>query len=216
MILNFSSFLKTLKDNYIRSFTATAVSFLLSFPSFGQADSDCELRKDEEGIKIYSCKSGQSKYKVIKADFTVNTTLSEFAQVMLDIDQYTTWQYNTVKSRVIKKINEHEVVYYTEISAPWPLNNRDVTVHLTITTDHTKKLVVSSRSVEGYIPKKENTVRVPMSNATWVVTAESDTRLRVNYTLQVEPGGSVSPWMINMVSDEGPFESFRDLRKRFK
>lgn len=188
--------------------------FLSSAGLFAQAD--CELRKDQEGIKIYACKLPQSKYRMIKAEFIVNASLNDFATVMLDIENYIHWQYKTVKSHVVKKINENELIYYTEIGAPWPMSNRDVTVHLKLVHDaHLKKLTVSSKSVEGYLPEKENMVRVPMSKATWVVTEQSQVKLKIDYTLEVEPGGSVSPWMLNMVSDEGPFESFRDLRKRF-
>jgi len=178
--------------------------------------SDCELRKNEEGIKVYACKSDGTKYKTIKAEFTVDGTLNDFAAVMLDIENYTHWQYKTVKSHVIKKISDNELIYYTEIGAPWPMSNRDVTVQLKVIHDvHAKKMTISSRSVEGYLPERENKVRVPMSRALWIVTVEPDSKLRIDYTLNVEPGGTVSPWMLNMVSDEGPFESFRELRKRF-
>jgi len=199
---------------FLRVFGLPTLFFLSSGSSFAQ--DDCELRKDQEGIKIYACKSPQSKYRTIKAEFEVNASLNDFAAVMLDIDKYIHWQYKTVKSHVVKKIDENELVYYTEIGAPWPMSNRDVTVHLKLVRDvPAKKMTITSKSVEGYLPEKENMVRVPMSNATWVVTALSEMKSKVNYRLEVEPGGSVSPWMLNMVSDEGPFESFRDLRKMF-
>ena len=187
--------------------------FFLTSVTFAQ--SDCELRKDQEGIKIYACKSLESDIKSIKAEFTIDGTLNEFATVILDIKNYTHWQYKTVKANIVKKISDNELVYYTEVAAPCPLTNRDVTVHLTMTRDpKAKKIIVSTKSVDGYLPEKENTVRVPMSRATWIVSEESESKLKVNYALQVEPGGSISPWMINMVSDEAPFQSFVDLRKR--
>ncbi|MBD0377821.1 MAG: lipid-binding protein, partial [Flavisolibacter sp.] len=40
--------------------------------------------------------------------------------------------------------------------------------------------------------------------------------LNVDYTLQVNPGGQLPPWLVNMFADKGPYESFKKLAELLK
>lgn len=186
--------------------------FLLVTPAAGQED--CVLRKDDFGIKVYSCPSKHSKFKLIKAEFTVTATANQLTAMWLDPENYTKWQYNTVESNLVKRLNENEIIYYTEVAAPWPVSNRDLVIHLKVSKDiQTNVLHVSANSVSDIVPLKEQKVRIPSSISSWKVTPISESQFKVEYSMEIDPGGYVPPWMVNMVAAEAPHESFQNFKK---
>ena len=38
--------------------------------------------------------------------------------------------------------------------------------------------------------------------------------LKVSYFLNVDPGGSIPAWLVNLAVAEGPYESFRNLKRQ--
>ena len=164
---------------------------------------------------MYACASEHLKFKSIKATFTVNARLSQFVAFILDVDNYSNWQYNTIHSRLLKRINEKEVLFYTEIAAPWPVNNRDMVIDLLVSQDiKTREVTITARSVPQEVPQKDRIVRVPTSHAAWTVVPLSSSLLKVEYFIGIDPGGSVPAWMINMVSAEAPLMSFKTLKDK--
>ena len=101
--------------------------------------------------------------------------------------------------------------------APWPVSNRDVIVHLKVEQDPlTKKMTFTANGMPDYIPEKEGITRVPMSKSKWIVVPVSPNKLKVEYSMNIDPSGSVPAWMMNMVSADGPFESFYTLKNKIK
>jgi len=181
------------------------------------AQEDCDLRKDTDSIRVYSCKALNSSFKSIKAEAFFNSTLDQFVAAMLDIEKYVDWQYNTIQAYVLEKISEDELIYYSEVEAPWPASNRDSVIRLKLKREPENGILhFTTHSMPDYFPKKEDDVRVPMSEAHWIVTQIGENKLRLDYKLQIDPGGSVPAWLVNMASAEAPYASFRDLRKKLR
>lgn len=190
--------------------------FVICFhPSFAQED--CSLRKDQDSIKVYTCDREDLKFKSIKATFSVNTTLSTLTAFVLDIDRYPEWQYNTTRPRIVSRITDKRLIFYTVIEAPWPVSDRDMVVDLSVWQDSkTKTITITTNGVPDYVPMEEGLVRVPMSAATWTIKRVSPTKLNVEYAIRIDPGGSVPAWMVNMVCAEAPYISFRNLREKIQ
>jgi START domain len=194
-----------------------SILVLFLFTTFAFAQVDCELKIDQDSIKVYSCSTDQSKFKSIKASFEVNATAPQLAAMVMDIAGYNDWQYKTINAKVLKWISKQELIYYVEVVAPWPVSNRDVVVHLKVEQDPlTKKMTFTANGMPNFIPEKEGITRVPMSKSTWIVIPIASNKLKVEYSMNIDPSGSVPAWMVNMVSAEGPFESFFTLKNKIK
>lgn len=178
---------------------------------------DCVLKKSQDSIFIYTCKVTTSNLKSVKANFTINTKESILAAHLMDVVNYTHWQYHNIKTDVVKKISESEIIYHSYVSAPWPVTNRDLIMHLKITQDAvTKIMTIQIDGLPDYIPKQKDFVRVPSTHATWIVTPIDKNTLQVRYTLLIDPGGSIPTWIINMALANGPYETFRNIKARIK
>lgn len=193
-----------------------SIAFLLftlnSFPSYAQ--SDCDLKKNKDGIKVYTCKSDSSKFRSLIAEFDLENTTPEMLENFLwDVDNYVNWQYDMVESSLIKKINDHEMIYRSEIDAPWPVDDRELLVQFYVNRSLAPdQLVFLIYSITYDYPIKEGVIRVPYSKASWQVT-KTGTGLHVKYSLNIDPGGHVPSWLVNIAMAEGPYVSFRNLKK---
>ncbi|MBS1681985.1 MAG: hypothetical protein JST48_09750 [Bacteroidetes bacterium] len=177
------------------------------------AQSDCTLRKDQDSIKVYTCNTDTSKFKSIRTELTVHANLEQLENFILDIKNYIAWQYNTVESKILKKISKSEYLYYVKIEAPWPVADRDMvirlrTIHLTDT-----QLYISANTESGIIPEKKGLVRVPTSRSQWTAIEQKKNRIAINYSIQIDPGGNVPSWLVNWVSANAPYRSFKKLKE---
>ncbi|MDR3716594.1 MAG: START domain-containing protein [Puia sp.] len=196
------------------------MSFLLAFflvRLTGTSQNTWTLKKDKDSIKVYNRGDEQSKFKELKVEMDLKASLSDLAAVILDIGDYKDWSFNTRTSYVIKQVSPSELYFYSEIESPWPADNRDLTLHLVITQEPVgKTMKINIRTVTGLVPPKPNTVRVPMSDETWVVTRMDKTQIRIAYQLKLDPGGALPAWLINTFSVKGPFETFKHLREQVR
>lgn len=187
-------------------------TFLLCALS-GSGQSDCTLELSRDSINVYTCPRADSRYKTIKTTFTLQSSLSQLAAAVLDIENYATWQYKTARVNVLKKISDSEVVYYTEVEAPALTSNRDFVIRLTVDPDPmTKGMIIEAVSLPDFTPPVDGVIRVPYSRARWTVVPVGKDRLSVEYIIDIDLGGSVPPWLVNLFAAKAPYETFRALR----
>ncbi len=201
----------SLLSNWSNSIVGALLFLISSTPSYSQ--SDCSLRIDKDGVKVYSCKAENSKIKSLKTTVNVKATPQQVIDIVLNVNDYNNWQYHTVNAHVLEQKSKTELIYYTEIAAPWPASNRDLVVSLKI--DHNvlqRTIIIHANSIPDFIPQKKGIVRIPMSKSQWTVKPVSDSELSVEFIMLVDPGGSVPAWLINMVAAEAPYESFRNFK----
>ncbi len=178
------------------------------------AQTSWDLKKDQDGIKVYTGSVVNSNIKAVKVTCILNANLSQLTALLLDTKAHEQWVYNTKQSYLVKQLSANHQIYYTEISMPWPLTNRDVIVEMTITQQPgTKVMYVSANAVEQNVAINKDKVRVPLSKVSWVVTPFGNNQLNVEYIGQADPGGSVPSWLVNSFSTKGPFETFKKLKE---
>ncbi|MFY9309928.1 MAG: START domain-containing protein [Bacteroidia bacterium] len=192
-----------------------AFAFLLLLPvSFVQAQNNWELKKDENGIKVYTKDIPGSDFKEIKTTTSFNASLSSLVALLTDISSHKKWIYRCKESKLIRKVSNSELYYYMETMVPWPASNRDGVLRFKFTQDSiTKVVTVSSVNVPDIMPELSGVVRVPKFKASWTFTPKSDGKVEAEYQLNVDPGGSVPAWIINMFAVEGPYESLTNMKK---
>lgn len=192
------------------------LAFVFTSPVPG-SQKDCELRKSQDSIFVYACKVADSNLKSIRADFTINARPSVLAGHMLNVPDYIHWQYRMVDAEILKRVSDNEVIYHSEVGAPWPVSNRDLVVRLRIVQDpKTKVMTFTITSIPDFIPEKKGVVRVPRADGKWIVTPDGNNKLKVSYSFQVDPGGSIPAWLLNLSIAEGPYQTFHNLNQRIE
>lgn len=191
----------------------TALLFTVITNSMAQ--STWNLKKDQNGILIYSRSLKDSKFNELKAVFDLPGTFDQLSSILNDVSNYKTWVYCTTSSNLIERKSSTEIVYYSRISAPWPVSNRDFYSNTRIWIDSaTHQMHLASRSVDNFPHSKDHFVRIPFLKSDWLITATSTTSLHVEYTLSWDPGGSIPAFLANTFSTSGPLQSFTQLKRK--
>lgn len=174
---------------------------------------DWTLKKKKDGISVYSLKEENSEFNSIKVEAVLKGTVKDLAKVLLDVEGHIEWAFDTKAISLLKKISDDELIYYKQIQSPLTVKNRDLILHLKIMEDKSNQsLRVQSYSEPNYIPEKKDFVRVRKSDEIWKISQVSDDTIEIDYQLQIDPGGTLAPRLVNLFSSQGPYESFEKLR----
>lgn len=175
------------------------------------------LKSDKDGIKIYTSQVTNSKFKALRIECNYQSTLSQMVATLLDLKIRTEWIYHTKSIRLVKQVSPSELFYYSEISLPWPAQNRDFVAHLITTqNEETKAVTMDGPVAPTMVPEKDGIVRVKSSLSKWLIIPLSKNEVKIEYTIQLDPGGAIPAWLTNMFASEGPTQSFKALRAQLK
>jgi hypothetical protein len=181
---------------------------------------DWVLKKNKGGVKVYVRDQAGTNIKELKFSTTIEASLTTIAAVLTDVKGYDEWSYGASNSRVVKRISDTEVHYYTEVDFPWPFDNRDVILHSKFWQDK-KTLALHSYSSSSHWMEKESDgiIRIKKCEISWVFTPIGNGKVQVDYFLNSDPAGNIPAWMINLAADQGPLNTmalFKEMLKKEK
>jgi hypothetical protein len=187
--------------------------FLFALHNSIQAQDSWELKKEKEGIKVYTRNSLNSSFKDIRVEADLQGTIGAIRALLVDFEKYPRWAYATKNSEMVMQINRNQFIYYLEVSAPWPVTNRYLYANISVVHDSLRhNLKVISESINDYQPSVEKLVRVARSKGVWNVTTLSDKMIHIEYLLEADPGGSVPAWVLNLFATKAPMATFEELK----
>lgn len=187
--------------------------FLNLLVAFSPVTDDWELKKEQEGIKIYTGDKNAG-IKKIKIETTINYPAVNVLEVLKDKEKYTNWVYKCSEAKLLKKVNDNEFYHYQITSAPWPIQDRDMIVHLKISENNeTGEYTLTGLGVPDYLPEKSGKVRIKHYQTLWKITPVTQNSCLVVYEMRVDPGGAIPAWLYNLGSTEGPLITAQNLRK---
>lgn len=173
------------------------------------------LRHEKNGVKTFF-REKKGGYEV-KFMTSIQTSLSGFTKLLNDVEQYPIWGYKVKEARLLKKISDNEMYYYTRIDLPWPLEDRDFVLHTIFTQYLVARRVESiNQSVPNFIPPVPGVVRVQHTISRWTLTPTSGGMVKTEYYLDSDPGGSLPNWLVNMGLEMGPLEMFKSINVLLK
>lgn len=193
--------------------------FIFFFSTFHLAYSQSEwvLRKEKDGILVYDLKTDTSKFNSIKVETELVGKVEDLIAMLLDVKNHDKWAYGTKSASVLKRVSENEIIFYKIIDSPsLVVSDRDMVIRMRITNNVASKTIhVESIALPNFIPPKKDLVRVPFSNEKWIIT-QANQKIKINYFLQTDPGGALSPFLVNLFITKGPYETFVNLRELLK
>lgn len=188
--------------------------FLFHAAAHAQTD-DCDLKRDRDGIKVYTCKSEDEKFKSLRAEFVIeNVSIQELEKFLRDVPNYPTWQYNMIAAEILERRGDNEIVYRSEIDAPWPVEDRELLMRFWSERDEAGYTYFNMENTSYNYPLSEDLVRVPYMKGRWKVKETKNNTLEIEYVMHINPGGMVPAWLVNIAMADGPHHSFKNLREQ--
>ncbi len=193
---------------------ATCLTILAFFgPAVkGMAQETWKLRKDRNGVKVFTRDYPNSKFKEYKAQMVVeNTTLDIVKEIILDADKLKDWNYKTSKSRLIEKIDENTYVLYLYNDMPWPVLNRDHVSVVKVTYPSNRSVLIDIRPDNSVLPETDGVVRIMDFKGFWLLE-ETEEGIAITHQLFGDPEGGVPSWLVNSQLVKSPYTSFNNLK----
>lgn len=184
---------------------------LIFNPLLAQNRDNWSLKNDKDGVKVYFKRS--SDIHEIKLVTSLQTTLSGLVALLSEVERYPAWGYKVIESKLLKKVSDTEMYYYSKLDFPWPFNDRDLIMHTHLEQDPTtKRIVARSVAVPDYLPEKKDVVRIKNAHTEWTILPGSGGWPYVEYYIYSDPGGNLPDWLVNMAIDVGPRETIKGIR----
>lgn len=176
-----------------------------------------QLVKEDPDLKVYTAVSGSGGFKSIKVDAVFEGSWDKFMAIVFDVESQPNWVYGTRQASILKKVSNQEILYYVDTDLPWPASDRDSVIRMRIKENRAGNiLTITSEGEPRSYPLQKNKVRVPRYGAKWEVREVGKDKLSFSYLLQVDPGGSLPSWIVNLFVSKGPYETFRNLAQLLK
>lgn len=192
-------------------FGTLVCAFVLTQP-FVQ-ERDWSEAKNKNGITVYTRQATGSKFKEFKAETVFETTLHALVAVLMDSPGYTKWYADCGGSKTLKQVNEKELYRHMLVSAPWPVQNRDLVTRVVASQNlQTRVVTIDLFNDKNYIPASEDAIRIPESRGFWKLIPKEN-KVEVEYQYMGDPGGSLPGWAVNLFIVDGPYRSLMALRE---
>ena len=194
-----------------------ATIFLLFTVVVCFAGDDWKLSVNKDGIKIYTRPIANSKLKAIKVECSLNVRPSQLVKVIMDIEHSDGWVYHSKNAHVVKQVSASELYYYSEVSIPWPAQNRDYIAHISVSQNpKTKVITIDAPCIADIVPVKPGVVRISNSVGKWTIVPVDNSTIKVEYQLAVDPAGAIPTWLINLFATDGPLKTFERLKQQLQ
>jgi len=192
---------------------AVSLTFFLVFHL--SAQSDWDLRKEEDGIRVYTREIPNSNFQAFRGETEIEASFQNVIGVLLDVASYKEWMPDTKKVEVLEERSETEIIYYVATSVPWPVSDRDGIYQLNLEYDPDgPSASIAVKALPDYLEEKKGHVRVQKSDTFYKIRSLAPNRVHVDYEVAAEPGGTVPAWLVKMKVVSIPFESMEALTGR--
>ena len=188
---------------------AALVTVLSASVSASSENTEWKLAKEKKGIKAYTREVAGSEFYeaklVTEFDASMDTVMAE---VIGDFDRCAKWVKMCKLSKVLKKISDTELYAYSVLDFPFFMEDRDIVNHYVLSKDPTTHAVtISLNSASDQYPSQEGKVRME-SKVLYTIKPISDNKVEFVWQVHSNPGGGISPGMVN---SQLPSQTVSDL-----
>ena len=191
----------------------TAATLLLANPSWAEsADTEWELRRDRDGVQVYTRAVEGSSHKAVQATMTVPYKVSELVALVMDVNACPKWAALCKESRVAESVSPAEAYIYTYNDLPWPVTDRDAIAHVQWRLLDGGGANMQATIVDEKVPHKKRTIRLTTGITSWDFVPNADGGTDVISYAHLDPGGAVPAWLTNMLLVDSPFDTMVGMR----
>ncbi|MEM7104505.1 MAG: START domain-containing protein [Bacteroidota bacterium] len=181
--------------------------------AFYHIDEEWKLKKDKNGIKVFTRKVDGYSLKEYKATMIVNAAPDAAYRLINDAEKYHEWQHNCGSARLIQKEGKNTSVIYVHTKAPFPVSDRDLVAKFTEQRYDDGGFRIDFKAVEGYEPINKPKVRMSYMKGYWIVENLGEGKLRIDHQVHADPAGKLPDWMINAAVVETPYKTLLNLKR---
>jgi hypothetical protein len=174
---------------------------------------DWKLRKDKNGIQVYTREHDGERILEYKAITVIHADLNCLIDLINDVDNYPSWTANCESAEIYGVINDSTRIEYMTTAVPWPLADRDVVMKFTIVKHTGDYFEATLTSEPDAVPEQDKYVRIIISKGTWIFKQIDNERVEIYHQFYSDPGEGIPMWIVNMFIVSGPYKTLLNLKK---
>ena len=174
-------------------------------------DDSWKLRKDKNGIKVYTRDRNNTGMLEYKVNMIIETDIDQLIHIINNVEKYPSWMANCKSAELYKTITDTSRIEYMTTSVPWPLQDRDVAFEFVISKNTNNSFEAYLKAVPEALPEKEKYVRIKNSEGSWIFNKVEDGKVEIIHQFYGDPEGNIPNWIINMFIVNGPYKTIQNL-----
>lgn len=190
---------------------------VLACTSLGAQAEDWDLAKDDSknGIKVFTRVVEGSPLKEFRGIAQVPASLTGAVALVNDHSAGADWIHDCKVLETIDRPNAYESNFYMVTKAPWPVKDRDSTIHSLLTQDSdTLKVRIEMNLTEGVREEHKKRVRVSQMQGYWLFTPIDENTTEITYQVHADPSGSLPNWLVNSLVVDMPYNTLKNMQDK--
>ena len=184
---------------------------LLSFAPVDQ-EKDWKLKKEADGISVYTRDVEGSNIKEFKATAYIASSQKTALDILFDIPNYPRWIEDVKYSEVLNETEGGRSFYY-QLDLPWPVKDRDIAMTMKISPQEDKSVLLELTGRDDLIVENDDFIRMNNVLGQWLVSPVDDENCVVTYRFIADPEGYLPAWVINIFIVDGPYRTLLNMEE---
>ncbi|MFZ4523146.1 MAG: START domain-containing protein [Bacteroidales bacterium] len=173
--------------------------------------------KEKDGIKIFTRKEAGKSLKAYKGVADVNAPAEKVFAMIENVNNTDWWDKNFNHIKVLRYEKNKRAQYYLIYDLPWPVNDRDLCVDVTVTVDPVSGVRrVIAGPLPGLVPENPDLIRIKEYHQTWTVKPTGKSCCNVVLEGYVDPAGTIPDWLTNMLIVDSPINVITGVKERME
>ncbi len=175
-------------------------------------DNGWELKRQQEGISVFTRKVDGSKHRAIRAEMVIPQSPRAAAALVRDTKACSRWAALCKESYVFDRVSSSEAYVYTYNDVPWPVKDRDALAHVIWHRDETSGAISMVATATDGLMEPTKAVRIVNGVTRWwfIPTTEDDTRVVTE--AHIDPAGPTPAWITNLLLVDSPYQTLFNMR----
>lgn len=177
------------------------------------ADGAWELRRDRDGIQVFTRSVEGSPYDAVRTTAHMEgVRLASLVALIEDAAACADWADRCAESYLVEQLSETESLVYTHNDMPFPVKDRDVVAHVRWTQDgNTHTVQMNSSATVGRMEEVRGRLRLTEAEASWTFEPQADGSVQVSNEAHINPGSALPGWITNILLVDAPFETMNSF-----
>jgi len=193
--------------------TTTIIAALLLLSQLTFAQTNWKQVKSKDGITVFQEESNQQKYKASKVELTINLSPENIINCITNFDNYSKWTSSCSQSKLIKKIDSNNWIYYSVFSAPL-IQDRELYAKATLKTIDNKTYKIHIEACSNSYKANNKYVSITNFYCDYTITEISKNKSTVTIMTSLDLAGSLPVNMVNKFSANSLFTTFYNFRNQ--
>lgn len=160
-----------------------------------------KLDYNKSSTKVWTKCIPSTSFKMIK----IHTTFAEVSplqiyDVLHDPDYRKVWDQHMIEAHDIGCLNPNNDVGYYAMSCPAPLRNRDFVLQRSWLDTGREQYIINHSVFHRDFPPRRGFVRAISNLTGFLIRPSGSTGSELGYVSQIDPQGTLPPWLVNKVT----------------